>query len=225
VKIRPLVGRFFAAQAIEFPFPHHGEFSFQRGCGEQFRAQSRKPGCMNHELIWLLAIFIAVWAGVLDWRYHRIPNWLTVTGFAAGLAMNSWLGGWHGAKTSLLGTLLGLGLIFPFYLLRAMGGGDWKLVGAMGGILGPGALWDVLLIAVLVAGIMAVIMIVARGRAGETLRNMGNMLASLARMQMPGAEVSLDNPNSARIPFGVSVAVAVALFGGRALWMMFGRAS
>jgi len=179
---------------------------------------------MNPGLIWLLAIFIALWAGVLDWRYHRIPNWLTVSGWVAGLALNSWLGGWHGAKGSLLGTLLGLGLIFPFYLLRAMGGGDWKLVGAMGGILGPSELWDVLLMAVLVAGVMAVILIVARGRGRETLRNMGHMLASLARMQAPGPEVSLDNPNSARIPFGVSVAVAVVLYGARAAWILFSKA-
>ena len=179
---------------------------------------------MSPESIWLLAVFIAVWAGVVDWRYHRIPNWLTVTGLIAGLALNTWLGGWGGAKASLLGAALGVGLIFPFYLLRAMGGGDWKLVGAIGGILGPGRLWDVLFVAVIAAGVFALIVVIARGRAGETLRNMVSMLGSLARMQMPGPEVSLDNPKSARIPFGVAVAIAVVLYGAHEAWRLLGKA-
>ena len=179
---------------------------------------------MNRESIWLLAVFIAVWAGVVDWRYHRIPNWLTVTGLVAGLVLNGVFGGWAGAKASLLGTALGIGVIFPFYLLRAMGGGDWKLVGAIGGILGPGRLWDVLFVAVIAAGVFALVMVIAKGRAGETLHNIGSMMGSLARMQMPGPEVSLDNPKSARIPFGVSVAIAVVLYAGLETWRVLGRA-
>ena len=35
---------------------------------------------------WLLAVFLALWAGGLDWRYRRIPNWLTVPGLLAGIA-------------------------------------------------------------------------------------------------------------------------------------------
>jgi prepilin peptidase CpaA len=127
-------------------------------------------------------------------------------------------------KSSLLGAGLGLGLLLPFYLLRAMGGGDWKLAGSLGGIVGPTALLDVLMMAVLVAGVMAVVLIVAKGRVRETLRNIGNMLASLARLQMPGPEVSLDNPNSARVPFGVSVAIAVVLLGARVAWQLVERA-
>lgn len=179
---------------------------------------------MNRELLWLLAVFIAGWAGVLDWRYHRIPNWLTVTGLMAGLVLNALLGGWSGVRSSLLGAALGIGLVFPFYLLRAMGGGDWKLVGAMGGIVGPGALLNVLFVAAVAAGVFALVMVIAKGRSGETLRNMGSMLGSLARMQMPGPEVSLDNPQSARIPFGVAVATAVFLCAAQEAWRFFGKA-
>jgi prepilin peptidase CpaA len=179
---------------------------------------------MKAELVWLLAVAVGIWAGVLDWRYHRIPNWLTVGGLAFGLALNVVLAGWAGAKNSLLGAGLGLGLLLPFYLLRAMGGGDWKLAGSLGSILGPNALLDVLMVAVLVAGVMAVILIIAKGRVRETLQNMGNLLRSLAQLEMPGPEVSLDNPNSARVPFGVSVAIAVVLAGARVAWQVLGRA-
>jgi prepilin peptidase CpaA len=179
---------------------------------------------MSQESIWILAVFIAVWAGVLDWRFKRIPNWLTVTGLVAGVALNSWLSGWAGLKASLLGAALGLGVLLPFVMLRALGGGDWKLIGALGATLGAGRLVDVLIAAMIVAGVMAAVMVVAMGRTRETLRNIGNMLASFSRLQMPGPEVSLDNPDSKRIPFGVSVTIAVALYGAHEAWRILGKA-
>jgi prepilin peptidase CpaA len=178
---------------------------------------------MNREWVWGLAVFVALWAGVLDGRFRRIPNWLTVSGLVAGIAVNAWLGGWTGVRSSLLGAALGLGVLLPFVLLRALGGGDWKLVGALGAILGAAQLGDVVIAALIVAGVMAAGLVIAKGRAGETLRNIGHMLASMARLQMPGAEVSLDNPKSVKIPFGVAVAVAVVLYGAREAWMIWGR--
>jgi prepilin peptidase CpaA len=179
---------------------------------------------MSREWVWILAVLVGIWAGVLDWRFRRIPNWLTVSGLVAGLALNTWLGGWAGTKASLLGAALGLSALFPFVLLRALGGGDWKLVGALGAILGAGRLVDVLIAALIVAGVMAAVLVVAKGRGWETLRNIGHMLGSMARLQMPGAEVSLDNPQSVKIPFGVAVAVSVVLYGAHEAWLILGRA-
>ena len=39
------------------------------------------------------------------------------------------------------------------------------------------------------------------------------MLASMATFRMPDAEVSLDNPQSLKVPYGVALALAVVLFG------------
>jgi prepilin peptidase CpaA len=100
-------------------------------------------------------------------------------------------------------------------LIRALGGGDFKLAGALGAFLGPGRLVDVLIVSMLVAGVMAAILIVYKGRVRQSLRNMGHMLGSFLRLRLPGAEVSLDNPESAKIPFGVAVALTVLLFGVR----------
>ena len=63
---------------------------------------------------WILAVFLAAWAGVMDWRYRRIPNWLTVPGLVAGIAVNTVASGWNGARASLLGAGLGLLILLPF---------------------------------------------------------------------------------------------------------------
>ena len=167
---------------------------------------------------WIPAVLVAMGAGVLDWRYRRIPNWLTVSGFAAGIAINTILYRWPGLKAALLGTLLGLGLLLPFVLVRSLGAGDWKLAGALGACLGPQQLLSVLMGAILLAGVMALAVVIWKGRLKRTLLNIAHLLAALFSLRMPGSEVSLDDPQSTKIPFGVAMALTVLLFGmGRAM--------
>jgi prepilin peptidase CpaA len=167
---------------------------------------------------WIPAVLVAMGAGVFDWRYRRIPNWLTVSGLAAGVAVNTILFRWPGLKAALLGTALGLGLLLPFVLLRSLGAGDWKLAGALGACLGPRQLFAVLMGTILVAGVMALAMVIWKGRLKRTLLNMAHLLDALFSLRMPGPEVSLDDPQATKIPFGVAMAVTVLFYGlGRAM--------
>ncbi len=166
---------------------------------------------------WIPAVLVALVAGVLDWRYRRIPNWLTVSGFAAGVTVNTILYRWPGLKIALLGTALGLGLLLPFVMVRSLGAGDWKLAGALGACLGWRQLLSVLVGTILVAGVMALAVVIWKGRLKQTLLNMAHLLAALFSLRKPGSELSLDDPQSTKIPFGVAMAVTVLFYGmGRA---------
>jgi prepilin peptidase CpaA len=165
-----------------------------------------------------LPTLLAIAGGWTDWRSRRIPNWLTVPGLVLGIAVNSWLHGWPGAKASLLGAGLGLALLLPFVLIRSLGAGDWKFVGALGAFLGPENLITVLVLGILVNGLMALIMIVRKKRLRETLRNLGRMLAAFLTMHLPGPDLTLDNPDLVKVPFGVAVAIAVILYSSRQVW-------
>lgn len=176
----------------------------------QFRAVDFRP--------WLPAVLVALAAGYLDWRYRRIPNWLTASGFGAGVAVNTILYRGLGLRAALLGSALGLGLLLPFVLLRSLGAGDWKLAGALGACLGPQQLLSVLMGTILVAGVMALGLVIWKGRLKQTLMNIARLLAALLSLRMPGSELSLDDPQSTRIPFGVAMAITVVFYGmGRAL--------
>jgi prepilin peptidase CpaA len=176
----------------------------------QFRAVDFRP--------WIPAVLVAIGAGILDWSYRRIPNWLTVSGFVAGIAVNTILYRWPGLKAALLGTLLGLGLLLPFVVVRSLGAGDWKLAGALGACLGPRQLLSVLMGTILIAGVMALAVVIWKGRLKQTLLNIAHLLAALLSLRMPGSEVSLDDPQSTKIPFGAAMALTVLLYGmGRAM--------
>jgi prepilin peptidase CpaA len=166
------------------------------------------------------AVLLSAIAGWTDLRSRRIPNWLTVPGLAIGVTANTVLGGWSGLKASLLGTLVGLGLLLPLVLLRSLGAGDWKLAGALGafaGNSGSGNILDLLIGSVFVAGLMAVGYIVYKRRVGQTLRNIGHILASLVTFRLPESRVSLDNPEALKVPYGVALALTVMLYGASRL--------
>src|SRR5712671_8035569 len=109
------------------------------------------------QIIWIFTLALTISAALLDWRSRRIPNWLTVPGLIFGVAVNSALTGWHGTRLALEGAILALVLLLPLVLLRALGAGDWKLMGAVGAFLGPLMFLFVLLGSILVSGLMAVV--------------------------------------------------------------------
>ncbi len=74
---------------------------------------------------------------------------------------------------------------------------------------------------ILVAGGMAVVLIIWKKRVGRTARNLAHMVAGLFTLHLPGPEVSLDNPESLKIPFGVAVAVTVVLYTVGQAWGAF----
>ena len=104
-------------------------------------------------------------------------------------------------------------MLLPFVLLRSLGAGDWKLAGALGSFTGPALLTDLLIASVFVAGLMAVALIIYKGRIRQTLRNIGHILVSLVTFRLPGTQVSLDNPESLKVPYGVALAFTVVLYG------------
>ena len=164
------------------------------------------------------AIALALLAGWTDWRSRRIPNWLTVPGVFVGIAANVLMNGLAGLKTSLLGAAFGLAVLLPFVFLRSLGAGDWKLAGALGAFVGWEVLVNLLMGSVLVAGIMALGLVICKRRFKQTLRNIGRLLASMLTFHMPGAEVSLDNPQSLKVPYGVALALTTLLFTIGKIW-------
>ena len=151
-------------------------------------------------------------AGITDLRWRRIPNWLTYPTIPIAVLLHALANGWSGAKLSLLGAALGLGILLPFVLLRSLGGGDWKLLGGLGAFFGPQRLMQVLVLTLLINGVIALIFIIWRHRVRQTLRNLARMAGAMFRFHLPGDDLTIDNPEAAKVPFGIAAAIAVLLY-------------
>ena len=161
------------------------------------------------QIIWILTLALTLSAALLDWRSRRIPNWLTVPGLVSGVAVHAILNGWHGALFASEGAALALVVLLPLVLLRALGAGDWKLMGAVGAFLGWQLFLFVLLGSIFASGIMAIVQMYRVGRVIETLRNVVTLVKGFFAFGLKkNPQISLDNPRLLKLPFGVAVAAA-----------------
>lgn len=159
------------------------------------------------------ALALAGRAGWVDWRTRRIPNRLTVWAFVVGLGLSTAAWGWEGAKSSLEGAGLALAVLLPFVLMRGLGAGDWKLMGALGAFLWPSRTVVVLLGTVLIAGVMAAIEMVRQRKVQETLRNLWIIFVAYITFHVNMArDITIDNPGLMTVPFGLAAALSTMLF-------------
>jgi len=167
-------------------------------------------------LLTSMVLLLAVLAGWLDWRSRRIPNWLTVPALGGGLVVNTVAWGWLGTKSALEGAGLGLAVLLPFVLLRGLGAGDWKLMGALGAWVGPSRLAVLLLGTIFIAGTMAIFQMIRYGRVRETFKHVVVLFGIVATFGVWGQRhnLTLDNPALMKLPFGVAAAVSTVLFFG-----------
>ena len=163
----------------------------------------------------------ALTAGVTDFRYRKIPNWLTYPAIPIAVLLHWMIAGGHAALLSLAGAALGLGILLPFVLVGGLGGGDWKLVGALGAFFEPRGLLPVLLLTLMLNGIMALALVLWKKRMGQTVRNIGRITGAMFRFHLPGPGLSIENSETEKIPFGIAGAIATLLYVGAQQWVAF----
>ena len=142
----------------------------------------------------LLVSAVMIVAAVIDGWKLKVPNWLTyplvISGWVFGLCHNF---GWFedygvgGIGASLLGTLAGFLLLLPVYAIGGMGAGDVKMqmgFGAwVGAYFGTGAgllvIWWAFAVAVIIGGVLALAMMMIRGRYRQNLANTREIFGDL----------------------------------------------
>jgi len=160
-----------------------------------------------------IILLSATVAGYFDWRWHRVPNWLTGLTVTASLGWHAWAGGTAGLSSSAKGLLLGVAVLFPLFLLRGMGAGDVKFFGALGSALTPRHVLPLLILSLLVGGVMALWLVARRRAAGETSRNVADLAGRVLRGRVgPHPVVHIDNPRALVVPFTFAQAVATWIF-------------
>jgi prepilin peptidase CpaA len=162
-------------------------------------------------LLLLIALMLAIAAAVWDVRQHRIPNWLTLPGIVAGMVLRSALLGWKGFGSAVAGCFLAGGVLFLFYMIRAMGAGDVKLMAGIGSFVGPGQAMNIVLATAICGGILGVVYALYRGRMWSTVKNVASILKfhAWAGVQ-PHPEFNLDNPEVLRVPYGLAIALGTS---------------
>ena len=133
---------------------------------------------------WALFLTVLLISCVFDALTRKVPNWLTVGIVCAGLGARLMVAGIPAAGWGALGALTGLGaLLYPFHR-GLVAGGDVKLLGAMGGWLGPVATLEALLFGSVAGGLLSMFYL-WRAPADQRQEILTNLRLTLYLRAMP----------------------------------------
>jgi prepilin peptidase CpaA len=153
-----------------------------------------------------LAIASAVLACVTDLRSRRIPNVLTFGTAISAVALHSFATGETGFVFSATGWLVGTALFFPFFALGGLGGGDVKLLGAIGALLGGPVVLGVGMYSAAAGGVLAVIVAVRAGYLRAAVHNIYFFITYWGTFGLkPVDGFDLDNAQAPRLAYAVPV--------------------
>jgi prepilin peptidase CpaA len=157
-------------------------------------------------MVGVVMVPMMVLAGWMDWRYHRIPNWLNVELALAGLVFQISLEGWFGIVTALIGLMTGMVLLVVPWLMHMMGPGDVKFMGAIGVWIGFKGIIESFAAGVLIGGIMGLVMILVAGRFRNAMENVSVLAIKFSSPRIAMSEtgtVNRNDPKTQLIPYGV----------------------
>ena len=145
----------------------------------------------------LLPVAVASVAAVMDVRWRRIPNWLTLAALAAGVLLQVWEVGLAGIPIAFAVRRWGC---VPAPVLRHPR--DWRgrrqTAGRTWRLVGPQALVSVAIYGAVVGGVISVVILAKRGLLR---RSLGDIMTNPTRMRRSGAKA----------PYGVAIAMGVYL--------------
>ncbi len=167
--------------------------------------------------VWALVVLgvLVVTAAGADLKLKRVPNWLTYPAIVAALAGHWATGGLglKGERLGLAGSLAGLAAGFlPMllcWLAGGLGGGDAKLMAAVGALGGWEFAISVMLYSFMAAALMGLVVMVRRRLVRRTLRRVWRTLVLL--VVPAGRPVGPAEADSPTIPFAVAVCVGAAV--------------
>lgn len=159
-------------------------------------------------LVVLAALLIlAVYGEVKE---HRIPNWLTFSGMCLGLALG-YMEGLPQFWGHLGGLATGFGFLFVFYIFGGVGGGDVKLMGAVGALMGFKLMPPTLFYTALIGLCLAMLMLIWRRDFWGRMTGMVRRLAFWRK----AAGTTQDKPEPILVPYGLAIALGCLM----TLWL------
>jgi prepilin peptidase CpaA len=155
------------------------------------------------ELFILTAMLVV--AAAYDLRSHRIPNLLTYPAMLIGLGLASVSAGLSGLLNHTLGLLAAGVPMFVLFAGGSLGGGDVKLMAAVGALLGLPMALNALLASIMVGGLCAALILIWQGRLlGMATHSWRSLCHRSGLRAEPPAPLPRHRDS---FPFGVAIAI------------------
>jgi len=167
---------------------------------------------MTQSILIIVLTTLLIIAIYTDLRWSRIQNWLTFSAMGIGIFLQAWMGGVHGALSSLVGLGVGMGLFLLPYACRAIGAGDVKLMAAIGSLIGATGVLSVALLSVLAGGLYALGAMIYQWGVAATSRKLA--FVAYGAFVTGGSTGLWDLQLPFKLRYGLAIAAGTLLFLG-----------
>ena len=165
------------------------------------------------------ALIVAIVGAAKDLHGRRIPNLLTYSGLLSGLAVRLVVSGWPGLKGGTAGVVLAGGVFFVLFALGSVGGGDVKLMAAVGAWAGVAQVVTILLAASIIGGVMAAICVLSRKQVRPTILNTVELIRHhLTSGLQPHPALNVRRESTLRLPYGLAIAMGTLYCVANVFW-------
>lgn len=134
------------------------------------------------------ALIVCLIAAITDLRRFKVYNSVTIPFFLTGLLYNAAVCGLQGFTDSLIGALVGFGLLFFLYVFGKAGAGDVKLLAGIGAWLGAGMVLRIFLVSAIVGGVFAIGAMICTKSVRATGLRLLNLVFALVVPTRPSGE-------------------------------------
>lgn len=162
----------------------------------------------------LPVVVVSAVAVVTDLSRGKIYNWLTGPALLLGLIVSAYWDGWPALASSLGGAAAGLLLYGAMFWFGILGGGDVKLLMALGAWGGTRFAIETGLLGILLGGVFATVALAFRGRLPSLMRRMYRFFLTVWVKELELEAPQLDRRH--RLAFALPIAVA-------AVWACLGQ--
>ena len=125
---------------------------------------------MNFQMNSYIMIALLILTAYFDLTQKRIPNFLTFPAILLGLIIFTVQGGFDGFIQGLSGFGVGIAVFFLFFALGVMGGGDVKLMGAIGALKGVEFILYTTVFTGIIGAAIALVYLIIHGQFVFTLK-------------------------------------------------------
>jgi prepilin peptidase CpaA len=155
------------------------------------------------DLVNLTLISALTVAAVTDLRHGRIYNLLTYSAIVCGL-MFSAIGAGPSLRSAIAGCLVGGLSLYLMFAAGWMGGGDVKLMAAVGAMKGYPFILHAMFYSIFVGGVCAAVALIWNGHFRGVVADLRDLAR---RASAPGAPHQPIAPRGGSFPFAVAIAI------------------
>jgi prepilin peptidase CpaA len=152
----------------------------------------------------IIAIGYVLLCMIFDVRTRRIPNPLSTAGMVMGGALNLAYFGFSGLCASLAGLMVAVGVLLLPFAAGGIGGGDVKMMGALGTFLGPLPALAALVTGTILGGVIMLVHLARLGRLREKLAATRTaFVAAVSAGSLAPLKLSADGAAAVSLPYSV----------------------